>query len=145
MSFFHRWIQKGRWLSTSDSAYLIGSSHLITLITLLWTGYNRCTSGWGRWAGHSTLQVGTHKGREAESPPLASCPRFFYAAQEVTHLLLCKHTLTTHAENVINQHPQILLLRTALRPFFTQSVFVTGLAPTLLQSKLPFGSGGEPL
>lgn len=133
---------EGRGISTCVSANLICSSHLITFITLLWTCYSRCTSLlWlGPGAGHSTLQVGSHKGRGAESSPLTSCPCSFYAAQGVIHLLICKLTLTNRAENLIDQHPQILLLKTALNLFFTQPVFVTGLAPTL-----PFGNGGEPL
>ncbi|XP_075025338.1 NAD-dependent protein deacetylase sirtuin-7 isoform X2 [Calonectris borealis] len=38
----------------------------------------------------------------------------------------CKRTLPGHAELVINQHPQVLLLRAALNPFSTQPVIVLG-------------------
>ncbi|KAK4827142.1 LOW QUALITY PROTEIN: hypothetical protein QYF61_014736 [Mycteria americana] len=45
----------------------------------------------------------------------------------------CKHTLPGHGELLINQHPQVLLLRAALNPFSTQPVFVLGIALTHVQ------------
>lgn len=36
----------------------------------------------------------------------------------------CKHTLLAYVALLINQHPQVFLLRAAFYPFSTQSVFV---------------------
>ena len=44
-------------------------------------------------------------------------------------LLGCKRTLPAHVESFINWHPQILLLRAALKPFSAQLVSVPGIAP----------------
>ncbi|KAK4818497.1 hypothetical protein QYF61_014227 [Mycteria americana] len=45
----------------------------------------------------------------------------------------CKWTLPGHVELLINQHPQVLLLRAALNPFSAQPVFVLGIAATHVQ------------
>ncbi|KAK4825967.1 hypothetical protein QYF61_003536 [Mycteria americana] len=45
----------------------------------------------------------------------------------------CKCTLPGYAELLINQHPQVLLLRAAVNPFSTQPVFVLGIALTHVQ------------
>jgi len=42
----------------------------------------------------------------------------------------CKCTLLGHIEFLINQHPQVLLLRADLNPFSAQPVSVLGIAPT---------------
>ena len=57
-------------------------------------------------------------------------------AQDMVGLLGCKHTLLAHIESFINQHPQILLLRAALKPFSAQPVSVLGLLSTGLLSVL---------
>ena len=48
-------------------------------------------------------------------------------------LLGCESTLLGHAKLLINQHPQVLLLRGALSPLSVQPVFVLGIAPTHVQ------------
>jgi len=45
----------------------------------------------------------------------------------------CERTLPGHAELLINQHPQVLLLRAALNSLSVQPVFVLGIAPTHVQ------------
>jgi len=57
----------------------------------------------------------------------------FDAAEDMVGLLGCERTLPGHTELLINQHPQVLLLRAALSLFFAQPVFVLGIAPTQLQ------------
>jgi len=47
----------------------------------------------------------------SESPPSTCWPLFFDAAQDAVGHLGCKHTLPGHAELLVNQHPQVLLLR----------------------------------
>ena len=46
------------------------------------------------------------------------------AAQDIVVLLGCECTLLDHDELLINQHPQVLLLRAALKAFSAQPVFV---------------------
>jgi len=41
--------------------------------------------------------------------------------------------LPAHVESLINQHPQILLLRAALKPFSTQLVSVLGMSSAQVQ------------
>ena len=48
------------------------------------------------------------------------------AAQDTVGLLGYKCTLLGHVKLLLNQHPQVLLLRAALNPFSTQPVFVLG-------------------
>ncbi|KAK4824932.1 hypothetical protein QYF61_021552 [Mycteria americana] len=52
---------------------------------------------------------------------------------DMVGFLGCKRTLAGHVELLINQHPQVLLLRAALNPFSAQPVFVLGIAPTHVQ------------
>jgi len=49
-------------------------------------------------------------------------------------LLGCEWTLWGHVELLLNQHPQVLLLRAALSPFFTQPAFVLGIALNHVQN-----------
>jgi len=49
-------------------------------------------------------------------------------------LLGCDCTLLGHAELLINQHPQVLLLRAALNPLSAQAVVVLGIALTHVQN-----------
>ncbi|KAK4828488.1 hypothetical protein QYF61_026759 [Mycteria americana] len=54
-------------------------------------------------------------------------------AQDTVGCLGCKCTLLGHVEFLINQHPQVLLLRAALNPFSAQHVFVLGIVLTHVQ------------
>ncbi|KAK4827407.1 hypothetical protein QYF61_017837 [Mycteria americana] len=87
------------------------SSPLIIFVALLWTHSNRSMSF---YAG----------GLRAE----CSTP-----AQDTVGFLGCKCTLPGHVDLLINQHPQVLLLRVALNPFSAWPVFVFGIAPTHVQ------------
>jgi len=72
------------------------------------------------------LQVRSHQSRAEGQNPLP-CPAghpSLDAAQDMVGLLGCECTLPGHVELLINQHPQVLLLRAALNPFSTQPVFV---------------------
>jgi len=83
----------------------------------------------------AVLQMRSHQSRVKEQDPLP-CPAghaTFDAAQDVVGFLGCKCTLSDHVELLINEHTQVLLLRAALNPFSAQSVFVLGIAPTLVQ------------
>ncbi|KAK4828770.1 hypothetical protein QYF61_000795 [Mycteria americana] len=81
------------------------------------------------------LQVGSHEsGVEGENHlPRPAGHASFDAAQDTVGLLGCKRMLPGHVELLINQHPQVLLLRAALNPFSTQPVFVLGIAWTQVQ------------
>ncbi|KAK4829762.1 hypothetical protein QYF61_006486 [Mycteria americana] len=83
----------------------------------------------------TVLQVGWHKSRvEGENHhPRPAGHASFDAAQDTVDFLGCKRTLLSHVELLIDQHPQVLLLRAALNPFSTQPVFVLGIAPTHVQ------------
>jgi len=48
-------------------------------------------------------------------------------------LLGCQHTLLGHAELLIHQYPQGLLLRAALYPFSSQPGFLLGISLTHVQ------------
>jgi len=79
--------------------------------------------------------MGSHESRAEGQNPLP-CPAGhadFDAAQDTVGFLGCEHTLAGHAELLINQHPQVLLLRAALNPFSAQPVFVLGIALTHVQ------------
>ncbi|KAK4828307.1 LOW QUALITY PROTEIN: hypothetical protein QYF61_025319 [Mycteria americana] len=80
---------------------------------------------------NTVLQVGSHKsGVEGQNHlPQPTSHTSFDAAQDATGFVGCKCTLLGHVELLINQHPQVLLLRTALNPFSTQPVLVLGIAP----------------
>ncbi|KAK4831140.1 hypothetical protein QYF61_015443 [Mycteria americana] len=83
----------------------------------------------------AVLQVGSHKSeveRENHLPRPAGHTSFD-AAQDTVGFLGCKGTLSGHVELLINQYPQVLLLRAALNPFSAQPVFVLGIAPTHVQ------------
>jgi len=44
-------------------------------------------------------------------------------------LLGCERTLLGHIEFLVNQYPQVLLSRAALKPFIPQPVLVLGCGP----------------
>jgi len=81
------------------------------------------------------LQVRSHQsGVEGQNHLLRPAEHTaFDAAQETVGLLGCKLTLPGHVELLINQQPQVLLLRATLNPFSAQSVFVLGIALTHVQ------------
>ncbi|KAK4821962.1 hypothetical protein QYF61_004966 [Mycteria americana] len=83
----------------------------------------------------AALQVGSHKsgveGQNHLPRPAGHAP--FDAGQDTVGFLGCRRTLPGHVELLINQHPQVLLLRAALNPFSAQPVFVLGIAPTHVQ------------
>ncbi|KAK4818827.1 hypothetical protein QYF61_019864 [Mycteria americana] len=83
----------------------------------------------------AVLQVGSHEsGAEGENHlPRPADHASFDAAQDTVGFLGCERTLLGLVELLINQHPQVLLLRAALNPFSTQTVFVLGIAPTRVQ------------
>ena len=57
----------------------------------------------------------------------------FNAAQDKNGFLGCKRKLQAHAELLINQHLQVLLLRAVLIPFFTQTAFLLGISLARMQ------------
>jgi len=79
--------------------------------------------------------VGSHQsGIEGQNHlPRPAAHASLDAAQDMVGLLDCECTLPGHAELLVNQLPQVLLLRTALNPFCTQPVFVFGIALTHVQ------------
>jgi len=81
------------------------------------------------------LQVGSHKsGAEGQNP--LPCPAGHAAgdaAQDTVGLLGCRCTLVGHVELLVNQHPQVLLIRATLTPFSAQPAFVLGIALTHAQ------------
>ncbi|KAK4822002.1 hypothetical protein QYF61_006616 [Mycteria americana] len=64
---------------------------------------------------------------------MLGAPELNAVLQDTVGFLGCKHTLLAHVELLINQHPQMLLLRAALNPPFAQPVFVLGIAPAHVQ------------
>ncbi|KAK4832092.1 hypothetical protein QYF61_020707 [Mycteria americana] len=84
---------------------------------------------------NAVLRVGSHEsGVEGENHlPRPAGPASFDAAQDTVGFLGCKHTLPGHVELLINQHPQVLLLRAALNPFSAQPLFVLGIVLTHVQ------------
>jgi len=78
------------------------------------------------------LQVGSHQNEAEGQNPLphpadhAACD----AAQDMVGLLGCERTLPAHVELLVNQHPQVLLLRAALNPLILQSVLMLQTALT---------------
>ncbi|KAK4821259.1 hypothetical protein QYF61_017137 [Mycteria americana] len=110
------------------------SSPLTIFMALLWTHSNRSMSFLmlGAPEVNTVLQVGPHDRRGGESPQPAGHASFD-AAQDMVGFLGCKQALPGHVELLINQHPQVLLLRAALSPFSVQPVFVLGIAPTHVQ------------
>jgi len=59
--------------------------------------------------------VSAERGRGAESPPSPCAHAAGDAAQGTIGFLGCKHTPTGHVGLLVNQHPEVLLLRAALR------------------------------
>jgi len=81
------------------------------------------------------LQVGSHQSRAEGQNPLTrpAGQNAFDAAQDTVGLGGCECTLPGHVKLLVNQHPEVLLLRVALYPFSTQPVFVLGIASTCVQ------------
>ncbi|KAK4823457.1 hypothetical protein QYF61_002293 [Mycteria americana] len=84
---------------------------------------------------NAVLQAGSRKSRiEGQNHlPQPAGHASFDAAQDTVGFLGCKRTLPGHVELLINQHPEVLLLRATLNPFSAQPVFVLGIAPTHVQ------------
>ena len=55
------------------------------------------------------------------------------AGQDTVGLVDCGGTLVVHVQLLISQHPQVLLGMTALNPFISQPVLVSGVALTQVQ------------
>lgn len=72
------------------------------------------------------LCVGSNESRvERDNPlPRPSGHIAFDAAQDMGGFLCCKRRVLAHVKLLINQHPQVILLRTALNTFSTQHLFV---------------------
>ena len=83
----------------------------------------------------AVLQVRSHERRVwgQNLLPWTAGQTSFHAAQDMVGVLGCKSTLPGHVELLINQHPQVFLLRVALNPFSVQPVLVFGIAPTQMQ------------
>lgn len=83
----------------------------------------------------AVFQVGSQKSRvEGKNNLLQPTDHVFLdATQDTIGLLGCQHILLAQMESCINRHPQILLLRTVLRPFSTQPVPMLGIASTQVQ------------
>ncbi|GAB0205260.1 hypothetical protein GRJ2_002991600 [Grus japonensis] len=84
----------------------------------------------------TVLQVESHKSRvEGQNHlPRPAGHTSFDAAQDTVGFLGCKRTLLAHVELLINQYPQVLLLRAALNPFPAQPLAALGIAPTHVQN-----------
>jgi len=81
------------------------------------------------------LQVGSHQsGVGGQNPlPRPAGHAAFDAAQDMFGLLGCKCTLLGHVPLFIHRYPQVLLHRTALKPFIPQPVLILGVARTHVQ------------
>jgi len=89
----------------------------------------------------AVLHVGSYESRAEWDSPLP-CP----AGHSSVVFSGCKSTLATHVKVLINQHLQVILLRAVLSPFFTQPVFVLGIALTQVWHLAPGLKGmGPPL
>jgi len=77
--------------------------------------------------------VSAERSRGAEPRPLPCAHADRDAAQGTVGCLCCECTLPGCVELLVNQHPQVLLLRVALNSFSTQPVFVLGIALTHVQ------------
>ena len=86
------------------------------------------------------LQVGSQESRAEEENhlPHPAGHAAFDVVQGMVGFLGCKHTLLADIKLLINQHPQVLLLRTALNLFSAQPVSVLGIASAQMQA-LAFG------
>ncbi|KAF4795179.1 hypothetical protein TURU_095431 [Turdus rufiventris] len=73
----------------------------------------------------TALQVGSQESREEgqDHPPCPADHAAFDTLQDIAGFLHCKLTLLVH-KFLINQQPQVLLLRTSSNPFSTQLIFV---------------------
>jgi len=93
------------------------------------------------------LQVGSHesrvKGQNHLSRPTGHAA--LDAAQDMVGFLGCKRTLPAHAELLIHQHPQVLLLRAAQEPLSAQPVLVFGIAPTHVAEDVSGGAQDCPV
>jgi len=109
-------------------------------VALLWTCSNRelhVLLVLGAPELDAGLQVGSHQSR-VEGQNHLSRPAghaAFDAAEDTVGFLGCEHTLSGHVELLVNQHPQVLLLRAALSPFSAQPVFVLARASYLFTTK----------
>ncbi|GAB0196099.1 cAMP-dependent protein kinase inhibitor alpha [Grus japonensis] len=83
----------------------------------------------------AVLQVGSHQSRVEgqDHLPRPAGHTSFDAAQDTVAFLGCKRTLPAHVELLINQYPQVPLLKAALNPFSAQPVVVLGIALTHVQ------------
>jgi len=78
--------------------------------------------------------MGPHQGGQENSPhPPAAGRSCFDAAQVTVGLLGCKHTLLAHAKFFIYQDTSVLFSRATLKES-SQSVYISGITPTLVQS-----------
>lgn len=82
--------------------------------------------------GGTVLQMGPHKCRAVQNNHPAGHPSF-EAAQVTTGHLGCKRTLLSHVQLLIQQDSQVLLWRTVLSEFFSQSELKSGIALTQVQ------------
>jgi len=81
------------------------------------------------------LQMGSHQsGVEGQNClPRPAGHVSFDAAQITIGLLGCRCTLLGHIELLVNEHPQVLLLRAALNSFSSQPLSGLGIAPAQVQ------------
>ena len=80
----------------------------------------------------TVLQMGPHKGRIEEDNPFpfpADYPSVD-AAWDTVGLLGCESTLLAHIQLFFHQDPQVLFCKAALNEFFSQSVHISGIAPS---------------
>jgi len=99
------------------------------------------------------LQVGSDEsGVKGQNPlPRPAGHAALDAAQGMVGFLDCKHTFPARVELLIQQYPQVLLLRAALEPLSGQPVLVFGIAPSHVQGlalglvELPAVHTGPPL
>ncbi|PKU45927.1 hypothetical protein llap_3762 [Limosa lapponica baueri] len=83
----------------------------------------------------TALQMGSHESivERQDHLPQPADHASFDATHDAVGFLGCQHTLLNHVELLINQHPQVLLLRAVLNPFSAQPVFVPGIAMSQVQ------------
>ena len=101
----------------------------------------------------AVLQVGSHQGgvKGQNHLPRPAGHASLDAAQDTVGFPGCQRTLLVHVEFLINQYPQVLLLRAALEPPPAQPVLVFGIALTHVQDpalglvELPAVHAGPPL
>jgi len=83
----------------------------------------------------AVLQVRSHKSgvKGQNHLPQSAGHTSLDAAQDTVGFLGCKRTLPAHVELLIQQYPQVLLLRAALKSLSAKTVLVFGIAPTHVQ------------